>query len=83
MSDDHNIAIFDCQVKLKPGVAWAPVATGRGCRAVIMSLGWNATNDVVIATCVKAVVFFTFSHGKIVSKNGTGFGTTPADTVLC
>lgn len=48
-----------------------------------MSLGWNATNDVVIATCVKAVVFFTFAHGKIVAKNGTGFGTTPADTVLC
>lgn len=48
-----------------------------------MSLGWNATSDVVIATCVKQVVFFTFANGKLVHKNGTGWGATPADTVLC
>lgn len=48
-----------------------------------MSVGWNSTNDVVIATCVKSVVFFTFAAGKIAQKNGTGWGTTTcADTVL-
>jgi len=48
-----------------------------------MSLGWNATSDVVIATAVKQVVFFTFADGKLRNQKGTGWGTTPADTVLC
>jgi echinoderm microtubule-associated protein-like 5 len=45
MSDDHNIAIFDVSKELKPGQHWAPIAHGRGTRALIMSLGWNATSD--------------------------------------
>lgn len=53
MQDDHNVYIFDVKTKLKPGAAWAPVAYSKGSKAVVMSLGWNSSSDVVIATCVK------------------------------
>lgn len=47
-----------------------------------MSLGWNATSDIVIATAVKQVVFFTFANGKLKNTKGSGWGKQPADTVL-
>lgn len=53
MSDEHMMFIFDVKTKLKSGEVWKPIAQGRGSRANIMSLGWNSTSDVVIATCVK------------------------------
>jgi Ca2+-binding EF-hand superfamily protein len=82
MSDDHNIAIFDAKAELKPGQKWKPVAHGKGDRAVIMSLGFNA-EGFVIATCIKAVIFFNWTKdGKINKKKGTGFTPTPCDTVL-
>lgn len=48
-----------------------------------MSLGWNAASDVVIATCVKQVAFYSLLNGKLTAKNGSGWGVAqPADTVL-
>jgi hypothetical protein len=82
MSDSHNVFIFDCKTKLKPGALWTPIAQGQGPKAVVMSLGWNTASDCVIATCIKQVVFFTFANGTITAKNGSGWGATPADTVL-
>ena len=42
MDDDHTIAIYEWQTKLKPGQTYKPIATGKGTRAVIMSLGFNS-----------------------------------------
>jgi hypothetical protein len=75
MHDDHNVFIFDVKTKLKAGQAWVPIAFGKGTRSNIMSLGWNATSDVVIATAVKQVVFFTFTNGALKNQKGTGWGT--------
>lgn len=36
-----------------------------------------------MATCVKEVDFFTFANGVITGQKGIGWGTTPAESVLC
>lgn len=83
MQDDHNLYIFDVKTKLKPGAVWAPIAYSKGTKAVVMSLGWNTASDVIIATCVKQVTFYSFLNNKLTAKNGSGWGVQqPADTVL-
>jgi len=42
-----------------------PLAHGKGTKASILSLGFNPSNDQVIATCVKEVQFFSFANGII------------------
>lgn len=54
MSDTHNIAIFDISKK-QPTV----LAHVQGPRAVIMSLGFDPAGEILVATCVKEVNFFT------------------------
>lgn len=54
MSDDHSIAIF--KVGGKQGLFC--VAKGKGVRENIMSLGFNPQGGILVATCVKSVVFF-------------------------
>lgn len=83
MFDDHNIAIFDLSAKKVAGKVLAPIAFGKGCKALIMSLGFNSTGDTLVATCVKEVNFFTWTGGVLKATKGTGWGTTPADAVLC
>ncbi len=65
MDEHHNLYIFDVKKKLKPGQPWTPIAKGIGIRSEIMSLGWNATSDEVIATAVRQVAFFKFANGKV------------------
>lgn len=38
MDDEHFIAVFDWQAPLKPGQALAPIAHGKGSRAILFSL---------------------------------------------
>jgi len=71
--DDHTIAIYDWSSKPKAGEALKPVASGKGTRANILSLGFNTTNDQLVATCVKEVNFFTFANGIVTGKKGTGW----------
>jgi len=52
-----------------------PIAAGKGTRANILSMGFNPTNNMVVATCVKEVDFFTFDQGVLKVKKGTGWGT--------
>lgn len=59
------------------------MAKGKGVVNNIMSLGFNPHGDCLVATCVKCVVFFTWTNGMIKSTKGTGFGTQGADTILC
>jgi hypothetical protein len=71
--EDHTIAIYDWKVKLKPGEAYKPIASGKGTRANILSLGFNPAGNMLIATAVKEVNFFTFDGGIIKGKKGTGW----------
>lgn len=43
--DDHNIAIYEWNKKLKAGEVIKPLASGKGTRANILSLGFNSTGD--------------------------------------
>lgn len=62
-------------MKPKTGEALKPVASGKGTKANILSLGFNLTGDQIIATCVKEVNFYTFEGGLLKAKKGTGWGT--------
>jgi len=73
MSDENNIYIFDVKSQLKPGQKWVPLASGRGGRQKLLSLGWNAQNDHVIATGIKCVLFCSWSGGKVSVKKGSGY----------
>ena len=82
MDDDHTIAVYDITKQPKTGQAWAPIASGKGTRANILSLGFSTDNTTIVATCVKEVNFFTFAGGVIKGQKGTGWGTQGAESVL-
>ena len=48
-----------------------------------MSIGFNHLGDTVIATGVRTVSFFKINGNNLELKTGSGWGKTPADTVLC
>ena len=39
--DDHSVAIYDWKAKLKPGETLKPIASGKGSKANILSLGFS------------------------------------------
>ena len=80
--DDHSIAVYNWNAKLKPGETIKPIAHGKGTRANIFSLGFTPQNNQIVATCLKEVCFFSFDGGLIKAKKGTGFGNN-AQAVLC
>jgi microtubule-associated protein-like 6 len=80
MDDSHNIAVYDWEKAPATGKTVQPVAAGKGPRANILSLGFNATSDQVVATCVKEVSFYTFSGGVIKGSKGSGWGRGGAET---
>lgn len=85
MTDDHVCTIFELLTKKdKNGKMLTQIATGNGGKANVMSIGFNAASDQVVATCVKEVLFYSWNAGKITSKKGSGWGTgaQAADTVL-
>jgi len=82
MDDEHNIAVYELK-QLKAGESLKPIAAGKGTRANILSLGFGPADDVLVATCVKEVNFFTFAGGAIKGKRGTGWGTAGPESVLC
>jgi len=66
LEDKHTIAVFDWKPTPKnKGKPLAPVALGRGPSSAVLSLGFNASSDQVVATCVKEVQFYTFANGKL------------------
>ena len=83
MDDDHTVAIYDWQKVLKPGETIKPLASGKGTRANIMSLGFNPSGDTLIATAIKEVNFFTYAGGILTAAKGTGWGTNPQEAVIC
>ena len=80
--DEHCIAVYNWNAKLKPGETLKPVASGKGTRANILSLGFNPQANQIVATCVKEVCFFSFDAGVIKCKKGTGWKNN-AQAVLC
>lgn len=81
--DDHTIAIYDWQQQLKPGQTIKPIASGKGTRANILSLGFNPIGDTLVATAIKEVNFYTFEGGILKATKGIGWGTNPQEAVLC
>jgi WD40 repeat protein len=76
MTDDHVCTIFELLTKKdKNGKMLTQIATGNGGKANVMSIGFNAASDQVVATCVKEVLFYSWNAGKITSKKGSGWGT--------
>lgn len=74
--DDHCIAIYEWQTKLKPGEARKPIASGKGTKANILSLGFNLQGNQLVATAVKEVNFYSFDGGLIKGKKGTGWNAS-------
>ena len=83
MDNDHQVFVFDLTKKLSAGETLKPLAFGSGSKSAIMSLGFNGSGDTVIATCVRSVTFLKINGSILESKSGTGWGKTPADTVMC
>lgn len=70
MDNDHAIVIYNWRERKQ-------VAAGNGGKSEIWSLGFGAGDKELVATCTKAVLFFTFEGGNLRSKRGTGFGVAP------
>jgi hypothetical protein len=60
MSDDHSIAVWKILTGLDKKTTLILLAKGKGCRSNIMSLAFSplSTAGCLVATCVKAVMFF-------------------------
>ena len=80
LDDKHEVAVWDWEAPSKAGQPHAPIAHGNGSRANILSLGFNPASNQIIATCVKEVVFMSFSGGVIKGKKGSGWGNTGGET---
>jgi len=48
-----------------------------------LSVGFNHNGEQVVATGVRTVSFYRINGCNLELKNGTGWGKTPADSVLC
>lgn len=82
--DDHTIAVYKWQDKpKKAGELHKPIASGKGTRANIFSLGFSTDGKTLVATCVKEVNFYTFEGGLLKGKKGTGWGKIPQEGILC
>jgi WD40 repeat protein len=82
MDDDQIVAVFEwAKPPAKSGVV-APLAFGKSTRAKILSLSFNPSANLIVATCVKEVSFITFAGGVIKAQQGTGWGTKGAESVL-
>lgn len=57
IDDEHFIAIYDWQAKPKAGTSLAPIAHGKGSRAVLFNLIFNPAADTLISMGVKEVNF--------------------------
>ena len=79
MDDSHEIAVFEWEKPVAAGKKVAPLASGKGPRANILSLGFSADNRSVVATCVKEVSFFSFA-GSWKGSKGSGWGRGGAET---
>ena len=82
LDDKHEVAVWDWEAYPKVGQLHAPLAHGNSSRANILSLAFNPSSDLVIATCVKEVVFMSFMDGVIKGKIGSGWGPTGPETTL-
>lgn len=49
---------------------------------MILSLAFNPDSNILVATCLKEVAFFSFTGGLIKCKKGTGWDNN-AQGVLC
>ena len=88
MDDNHNLAVFEWEKKDKSkrgsGNEPALISHGKGTAAKILSLTFNSSEDMIAATALKEVKFFTFDKAVPKAKTGTGWGKkVNHQAVLC
>jgi WD40 repeat protein len=83
MDDDHSIAIFAWKNSNKGKLSGA-IASGKGPRSAVWSLGFSPDGKKVVATCTREVNFYTFENGILKCTQGSGYkkGSLPG-AVLC
>jgi WD40 repeat protein len=88
--DYHCVAIYDwneCRTQLKGGLgkgrSGGLVATGQVSRVNILSLVFNPTDDLLVATGVKEVNFISFAGGSLKTAKGSGWKAMRPQAVLC
>ena len=64
MDDDHSIAIFAWK-ETKNGKHNGAIASGKGPRSTLWSIGFNPGNNKVVATCTREVNFYSFERGVL------------------
>ena len=96
LDDDHSIAVFRWKEVALPqannehGQRQEPtdeekeplIAAGKGPASNIWSIGFNAKNSQIIATCSNEVNFYSFKDGSL-SLLDQGERTRPLGAVLC
>lgn len=83
IDEDHHVAIYDLTKKKgNDGKAYALIASGKGTRSEILSMGFNPAGDTLVLTCVKDLIFIKWeADGLLKVQKGTGWGTNGADVV--
>lgn len=71
MDDDHCVAVYEWSKPTKDNKPITAVASGKGTRAKILSIGFTADDSAVVATAIKEVVFFSYQNGAIKGKKGS------------
>lgn len=84
MDDEHCVMVVkENTSKKKNATKYVMVANGKGDREKLLSMTWNPTEDQIVMTGLKNVVFLTFEKGVIKSRKGTGWGKIKRKSILC
>jgi WD40 repeat protein len=81
LDDDHSIAIFAWRSS-NNGKLDGAIASGKGPRSTLWSIGFNPGNSKVVATCTREVNFYSFDKGVLKCTQGSGWNKPPG-AVLC
>ena len=81
LDQDHSLAIYKWRSS-KDGKLAGPIATGKGPRADIWSLGFSSDGIQIVATCTREVYFYTYDNGTIKGEAGSGWAKPPG-AILC
>ena len=85
MDDAHTLAVFRWRAapkssaanpkaeQEKPGL----LATGKGPRAPVWSLGFSTDGSQIVATCTRELSFYTYANGVLEGRRGSGWKQPP------
>lgn len=81
LDQDHSLAIYKWRSSTDGKLA-GPIATGKGPRADIWSLGFSSDGNQIVATCTREVNFYSYDNGTIKGEAGSGWAKPPG-AILC